>query len=328
MDTVRALVCSAPGQLSLTDVAAPEHHVGHALVKPLRVGICGTDYHIFEGKHPFLQYPRIMGHELAVEILSVPEGGDLKPGDLCTINPYLTCGTCRTCQAGKSNCCENISVLGVHQDGGMAQLLSVPAGNLVKAPGLSADACATVEFLAIGAHAVRRAAPSPGETALVVGAGPIGLGAALFARLSGADVFVSDIDPTRATQVAQLAGVQTATGTSAEAYDCVFDATGNSRAMEASFDYVAAGGRYVMVGVVKDRIAFSDPDFHRREMTLMGSRNATQEDFERVIAAVHAGEVDVDGIITHRTTLANAAADLAKWASSKDGLIKAVIEIG
>ena len=112
----------------------------------------------FQGKHPFLQYPRVMGHELAVEVVDAPEGSDASVGAICVVNPYLSCGCCIACRAGKPNCCVNISVLGVHQDGGMTGLLSVPPGNLVRADGLTVDECATVEFLAIGAHAVRRAA--------------------------------------------------------------------------------------------------------------------------------------------------------------------------
>ena len=163
---------------------------GQVLVRPRRVGICGTDYHIFEGKHPFLQYPRVMGHELAVEVVEAPAGAASRAGEVCVVNPYLSCGACIACRSGKPNCCVRISVLGVHQDGGMAGLLSLPAGNLVRAPGLTPDQCAAVEFLAIGAHAVRRGAVTGRDRVLVVGAGPIGLGVALFARRAGAAVVV------------------------------------------------------------------------------------------------------------------------------------------
>jgi len=329
---VRTLVCRAPGELALETRPSPTPGVGDALVRPRRVGICGTDYHIFEGKHPFLAYPRVMGHELAVEIVSVPEGAPFAPGEICSVNPYLSCGDCRTCQTGKPNCCENILVLGVHRDGGMAELLTLPAGNLLKTGGLLADACAAVEFLAIGAHAVRRGAPAAGSSVLVVGAGPIGLGVALFARLNGAEVVLLDVDARRAQQVAEVAGVrvlpaQGAPGWPRGGFDTVFDATGNLGAMEQSFDHAASGGTYVMVGVIKEQIRFSDPDFHRKELTLFASRNATSEDFERVIAAMRAGDVDVDRIITHRTTLEGGVSGIAGWASHKHGLIKAVISI-
>jgi len=336
---MRAVVCLRPGELALEERPKPARRETDVLVRPRRIGICGTDYHIFEGKHPFLQYPRVMGHELAVETVDVPAGSSIAAGKIYVVNPYLSCGNCIACSRGNPNCCVSISVLGVHQDGGMQELLSVPAGNLVPAEGLTADQCATVEFLAIGAHAVRRGAVSPQDNVLVVGAGPIGLGAALFAKLSGAaKVAVLDSDAARAKSAEAVAAVDAivfdgdakssvAAYTNGIGFDVVFDATGSQVSMQNAFDFVAHGGRLVLVSVVKDQITFSDPDFHRKEMTLLGSRNATSEDFERVIAAIRDGHVPVDRLITHRTNLANAVSDIPVWAVQKAGLIKAVIEI-
>jgi 2-desacetyl-2-hydroxyethyl bacteriochlorophyllide A dehydrogenase len=332
---VNALLCPQPGSLQLVQRPAPQADPEAALVRPRRVGICGTDYHIFEGKHPFLQYPRVMGHELAVEVLQAPTGSHVASGEICVINPYLSCGHCIACRAGKPNCCLTLSVLGVHQDGGMAELLSVRARNLVRADSLSADECATVEFLAIGAHAVRRGSVSDRDSVLVIGAGPIGLGVALFAQLLGASVAVVDREAERSVAAKSIAGVNAILKSSEDwrefthgnGFDVVFDATGNQKSMEKSFEYVAHGGRYVLVGVIKDSITFMDPDFHRKEMTLLGSRNATSEDFERVIAAIRDGHVPVDRLITHRTNLADAVSDIPLWAAQKAGLIKAVIEI-
>lgn len=337
--SINALVCAAPGELKLETRPRPPSSADGVLVRPRRIGICGTDYHIFEGKHPFLQYPRIMGHELAVEVVE-PGNSGLAEGTICVVNPYLSCGTCHACSRGKPNCCTRISVLGVHQDGGMQELIVLPAANLLPAPGLSIDGCATVEFLAIGAHAVRRGAVSSADAVLVIGGGPIGLGAALFAKLAGAaKVALIDRDGERSRSTAAIAGIDSipfddrldaslASYTSGNGFDVVFDATGNQASMQRGFDFVAHGGRYVLVSVVKDQITFSDPDFHRRELTLFGSRNATSEDFARVISAIRDGKVPLDRIITHRTSLANAARDLPVWAHEKQGLIKAMIEIG
>jgi 2-desacetyl-2-hydroxyethyl bacteriochlorophyllide A dehydrogenase len=308
------------------------------LVRPRRVGICGTDYHIFEGKHPFLQYPRVMGHELAVEVVQAPAEARLAPGEVCVVNPYLSCGQCVACLAGKPNCCVNLSVLGVHQDGGMTGLLCVPAANLIRAQGLTVDECAAVEFLAIGAHAVRRGGVTSRDEVLVVGAGPIGLGVALFARLSGAHVAVFDRDLERAAGAQSMLGLTTlpAEGdaldaeralASGDGFDIVFDATGSQQAMEKGFDFVAHGGRYVLVSVIKGSITFLDPDFHRKEMTLFGSRNATSEDFERVMAAMRDRVVPIDRLITHRTSLADALHKIPLWATQKTGLVKALIEV-
>lgn len=335
---MQALVCVEPGKLIVTELAAPKAGPELALVRVHRVGICGTDYHIFEGKHPYLEYPRVMGHELAVEIVELPAGSDLSSGDICVVNPYLSCGHCLACRAGKPNCCAVISVLGVHQDGGMAGLLALPPGNLIPADGLTTDECATVEFLAIGAHAVRRGGVTGSDNALVVGAGPIGLGVALFARRAGASVTVFDVDPQRTATANAIAKVETVAArgdlphaidlmTEGDGFDIVFDATGSQKAMESGFEFVAHGGRYVLVSVVKNSISFSDPDFHRKEMTLLGSRNATSADFEGVIAAIKDGAIPVDRLITHRTSLRGAVRDIPRWAIQKNGLIKALIEI-
>lgn len=335
---METLVCQEPGQLLLEERPAPRRDSEMVLVRARRVGICGTDYHIFQGKHPFLEYPRVMGHELAVEVVEAPPSFDATVGDVYVVNPYISCGRCIACLAGKPNCCVRISVLGVHQDGGMTGLLSVPPQNLVLAEGLTLDECATVEFLAIGAHAVRRGAVTRCDRVLVVGTGPIGLGVVLFARATGALVAVCDHDPERAQTAAVLADVSAIDAendvlaavqefTSGNGFDIVLDATGNRAAMERGFDLVAHGGRYVFVSVVKELITFSDPDFHRKELSLYGSRNAIEEDFERVIAAIRAKQIPIHRLITHRTSLAGALANIPIWANQKRGLIKALIEI-
>jgi 2-desacetyl-2-hydroxyethyl bacteriochlorophyllide A dehydrogenase len=339
MRLVDALVCSAPGSLHVEQRPAPRPADGQALVRPRRIGLCGTDYHIYEGKHPFLEYPRIMGHELAVEVVQTPVSSRFAPGEICIVNPYLSCGECIACRVGKANCCVRLSVLGVHQDGGMMGLLALPEANLIPSRGLTLDECAVVEFLAIGAHAVRRGCVDEGDRVLVVGAGPIGLGVALFASLAGGAVTLLDREADRTALARALLGLQTIPGTGnpvasvreatdGDGYDVVFDATGNRHAMEQSFDFVAHGGRYVLVGVIAETISFQDPDFHRKELTLFASRNATLQDFERVIAAIRSGEVPVGRLITHRTSLAEAVGNIPVWASRKLGLVKAMIEVG
>ena len=339
MNYVDALECSEPGTLRLVRRPAPVRQAGEILVRPRRVGICGTDYHIFEGKHPFLNYPRVMGHELAVEVMEAPEGSDFAAGDIAVVNPYLSCGTCIACRRGKPNCCTRIEVLGVHRDGGMTGMLSLPAANLVRSEGLSLDACAAVEFLAIGAHAVRRARMQTADRVLIVGAGPIGLGAALFAARTGAALTIMDRDPERLSAATTMlgsvssivadaqSGARIAELTAGDGYDIVLDATGNLQSIMAGFSSVAHGGTYVLVSVVKGEISFTDAEFHRREMSLLGSRNATTDDFATVIAAMRAGAIPIEALITHRTSLADAADNLPRWAVQKQGLIKAVIEL-
>ncbi|RUW35886.1 MULTISPECIES: zinc-binding alcohol dehydrogenase family protein [unclassified Mesorhizobium] len=338
---MKAVVCRSPGDLVLEDRAAPgAPPPGWARVAVSHVGICGTDYHIFEGKHPFLAYPRIMGHEVSGTIAERGEGVGLAIGEAVIVNPYLACGKCIACRHGKPNCCLKIEVLGVHRDGAMCDEILVPAQNLYPANGLSLADAAAVEFLAIGAHAVRRSLGAPGQCTLVIGAGPIGLGTALFARIAGLDVSLLDMSTERLGFAESELGFAALDGSKApatdlvrqatggEGFDLVFDATGNTQSVQSAFAHVAHGGTLVLVSVVKDDIAFSDPEFHKREMTLVGSRNALRADFDHVAASIRNGAVPLAKLVTHRTTLAGTPRDLARWAHEKTGLIKAVIEVG
>jgi 2-desacetyl-2-hydroxyethyl bacteriochlorophyllide A dehydrogenase len=308
-------------------------------VRVRRVGVCGTDMHIYQGKHPFLAYPRVMGHELGGEIAWSPPGSALQAGDPVYVIPYLSCGTCVACRKGKTNCCTNIQVLGVHCDGGMAEFLALPEENVVKAEGLSFDELAMVEFLAIGAHAVRRGSPKHGDRVLVVGAGPIGMGVMIFAGLTGATVTALDLREDRLAVCRDKLGVSHTVTlgagdterfsalTGGEFFDVVFDATGNLSAMERGLDFVAHGGSYVLVSIVRDRISFSDPEFHKRETTLLGSRNATREDFDTVMKAFRAGNVPSEALATHSAPLAELPHVLDGWIRPDAGVVKAILSL-
>jgi 2-desacetyl-2-hydroxyethyl bacteriochlorophyllide A dehydrogenase len=336
---MKSVVCQAPGELLMAEGPRPEAQDGEVLLRVRRIGLCGTDMHIFRGTQPFLQYPRVMGHELSGEIVSAPEGSGLAEGDQVYVMPYMSCGHCVACRKGKTNCCANIQVLGVHRDGGMAQYLAVPAQFVFKTEGISLDDAAMLEFLAIGAHAVRRGAVSAGQNVLVVGAGPIGIAAALFARISGAKVTMLDSREDRlafcrsALAIEQTvvvgAGDKEALAelTAGDFFDVVFDATGNVKAMERGLEFVAHGGSYVLVSIVRDRISFSDPEFHKRETTLLGSRNATAGDFRTVLAAIKAGLVPTGLMNTHRTTLDEFIDVLPHWMDPASGVIKAIVEV-
>ncbi len=338
--SIKFVQCLSPGELVFGEQPAPgDPPAGWALIDVAYVGICGTDYHIFEGKHPFLAYPRVMGHEFSGTVAAVNGPSDLKVGQDVIVNPYLACGKCVACRQGKPNCCVAIQVLGVHRDGAMREQILVPIENLLPANGLSLKQAATVEFLAIGAHGVRRSLAGEGKRALVIGGGPIGIGTALFARIAGQDVTVLDLSAERLEFASKKLGFATigANGkpvrevvlerTDGAGFDVVYDATGNSQSMTAAFAHVAHGGVLVMVSVVQDDITFSDPEFHKREMMLIGSRNATRVDFEHVIDSIRTGKIPIDQLITHQTTLHDSPRDIAVWAHQKSGLIKALIDV-
>lgn len=334
MDVV---VCSEPGRLDREQRPAPEPGPDEVLVRVRRVGVCGTDMHIYRGTQPYLSYPRVMGHELSGEVVTAPEGSGFAAGEPVYALPYLSCGECAACRKDRGNCCMRIEVLGVHRDGAMARFITVPSRFLRSADGVSLDAAAMIEFLAIGAHGVRRADVQPGQTALVVGAGPIGIAAALFAKLRGAAVTVIDRREDRLAFCRDRIGVEhivtadqdTAKKlgvlTDGDFYDVVFDATGSPQAMEAGFAYVAHGGTYVLISVVGADITFSDPEFHRRETTLLASRNASPQDFETVIDAMRKGLVPIESLNTHKADLLELPDVMEAWMDPANGVIKAII---
>jgi len=333
---MRAISCAAPGELALVDIERPELKPGWVRVGIRHIGICGTDYHIYEGKHPFLQYPRIMGHELSGVVLDANGATTLAAGDAVVINPYLPCYQCPACLEGKTNCCETLTVIGVHGDGGMAEEITLPEANLYKAEGLSLRDAAMVEFLAIGAHAVRRTELKPGWRVLVVGGGPIGLGVAFFARIAGADVTILDaaadkLDMARGFGfgAASLDQRESAAfkGKMATGFDAVFDATGAIPAMNQAVGYCRNGGALTLVGVVKGTLAWEDPEIHRRELTIRASRNATREDFDHVMNSIRNGSVPTDRLATHATSFDDVPVNLPKWAHERNGLIKAIITL-
>lgn len=332
------IICDTPGTLSAIEREKPTPGPGEALLRIRRIGVCGTDLHIFTGNQPYLSYPRVMGHELAASVEEIPPGSHLAIGDTVSVIPYISCGHCNACLKGRTNCCRNIGVLGVHRDGGMTEYLCVPAEFLVKAEGLSLDQAAMVEFLAIGAHAVARARTRVGETVLIAGAGPIGLAVAVFAKMEGAHVTLIDGRKDRLDFARQHLGItstvllgegdveELSTITDGNFFDTVFDATGNPKAIERGFGFVAHAGIYVLVSIVASHISFSDPEFHKRETTLLGSRNATLADFEHVMDAMRAGHVP-DALITHRMALSEVPDKFAGLTDPAAGVVKAMVEV-
>ncbi|REJ66990.1 MAG: hypothetical protein DWQ31_12635 [Planctomycetota bacterium] len=355
---MKAVLLTEPERFEPIDIDEPaEPGDGEAVVRVHRVGVCGTDVAAFRGKMPLLSYPRILGHELGVEVLAVGSAvTNVRVGDRCSVEPYLDCGDCFACRRGRGNCCERLAVLGVHVDGGLRPRFTVPARKLHPSSQLTLEQLALVETLAIGAHAVRRAALSAEATVAVVGAGPIGLSVAAFAHLAGAHVVAIDRDARRLefcqaalgvpqTLVAESAGRDEASGGDAvrdnadgvaerlrdlldgELPLLVFDATGNPDSMAAAFSLVAPTGRLVFVGLTGAEITFRPAQTHVREMTLLASRNALPADFAEVIAALESGRLNIDPWLTHRTSLDGFIGDFAALADPAQGVIKALVEV-
>lgn len=339
---MKTITLDKPGKFSFGQSAEPAAPApGEALVRVKRVGICGTDINAFRGRHPTLSYPRILGHELAVEVVSVNDANSpLKPGDKCCVEPYFNCGKCIACRANKPNCCVALKTFGVHIDGGMRELIRVPAIKLHRSSKLSLDQLVLVETLGIGAHAVDRANLQHGENVLVIGAGPIGLAVVQFAQLASVNLMVMDVSAARldfckkqfrvqhmiSAQNIEHAFERLKAATNQELPIVVFDATGNVNSMTNSFRLVAHGGRLVLVGLVVGEISFSDPDFHRRELTVLATRNSTPTDFRRIIDLIENGHVDTNPWITHRARAEEMPAMFDSWLKPESKCIKAVVE--
>ncbi len=338
-----AIQLHAPRQLRSIEIPEPlAPKSGESLVAVRRIGICGTDWHSFAGHNPFFEYPRILGHELGVEVLAHgPDADEAAPesGACCSLEPYLNNPESPASRVGRTNCCEDLKVLGVHTDGGMCPRLVVPTRKLHPSPTLSIDALALVETLCIGAHACERAVIQPDDRILVIGAGPIGLSAYQFAQLECENVVLMDVSEARLAfcqdrlSISKTIHLRTDLDLERKvsqvlngAPTIIMDATGNTKSMEATFNLAANGGRIVFLGIVQGNIGFSDPNFHRKELTLLASRNAPPSTFLNVIAALESGRVATEPWITHRMKLADVPDELPPLEGS-DQLLKAMVEV-
>lgn len=341
---MKAIQLEKPQSFRPLDLAEPASPgPGEALLRIHRIGICGTDYGGFLGKMPFYSYPRIPGHELGVEVLAVGEGvTNVQPGDRCSVEPYINCQRCYSCRRGLTNCCEHHQTLGVMCDGGMCERMLLPARKLHVSRSLSYEQLALVETLAIGCHAVDRAKVQAGENVLIIGAGPIGLSAVEFVKVAGAKTIVLDINEARlafcknrmrvdATIVAKGDGselVALESLTNGQRADVVIDATGSNKSMSHALNYCAFGGRLVYVGITQQELSFPQaPAMHRRELTLLGSRNALSRDFARIVRLIEDGTIDTGPWITHRARFDDMIAEFPTWLKPETGVIKAMVSL-
>ena len=339
---MKALCLEAPKQWKRLDIPGPDQPAaGEALVRVHNVGICGTDLSGYLGKMPFFSYPRIPGHELGVEVLEVGAGvTNVRPGDRCSVEPYINCQKCYACLRGHTNCCEKHQTLGVHCDGGLRPRFLVPARKLHISRTLTFEQLALVETLAIGCHAVNRSGLESNESCLIIGAGPIGLATLEFVKLTGAKTIMLDMNEARLEFCRRVMGVQHTIQlsdkleqklrdlTDGRLPDVVIDATGNSGSMSNAFGLITHAGRLVFVGITTEEVHFRHPVFHKPEGTLLCSRNALSADFSRIIALIEEGRIDTGPWITHRTAFDELIDVFPSYTRPESGVIKAVVEVG
>ena len=336
---INVLVCSAPGLFSYEEKLIPKLLNGQVLVQVKRVGICGTDLHAYKGTQPYFNYPRILGHEIA-GIIKDHNGSILcNNEDQVSILPYFNCGHCIACKNGRENCCVDLKVFGVHIDGGMCEYIVVPEQSIVKEAKLNLDALAMIEPFSIGAHGMRKAEIKKNENILIIGAGAIGLGAMEYASINGANVIAMEMDNTRLNFARNKLNIKHTINpleengfdklksiTQNEMPTIVVDATGNQKAINSGLQYLAHGGKYILIGLQKGELIFSHPEFHKRETTLMSSRNANRLDFEWVIEHMKNGQIKPEHYISHRYQFKDLKNVFASFYEPGANIIKIMIE--
>lgn len=340
---MRAIRLEQPKQFQRVEIDEPGNPgEGEVLVRTHRMGICGSDVSGYLGKMPFFKYPRIPGHELGVEVLEVGAGiHNVRPGDRCSVEPYMNCGLCYACRRGRGNCCQKLDVIGVMVDGGLRERFLIRADKLHPSGKLNYDQLALVETLAIGCHACDRGESRQGDHVLIIGAGPIGLATLEFVRLTGATITVMDMVAERLEFCRRMYGVghtvqfqgdssdieQLRSITNGDMYAVVVDATGSNKSMSACVGYAAHTGVVVYVGITTQEISIPHPMLHRPELTVKGSRNALPADFPRIISLIEDGTIDTTRWITHRTSFDTVIDDFDRLSRPESGVIKAIIDV-
>jgi Threonine dehydrogenase and related Zn-dependent dehydrogenases len=339
---MKALFITAPGKTEIREIARPEPGRGEVRVRVRYLGYCGSDLNTFRGLNPLVSYPRVPGHEVAGVIDAVgPEVPDaFAPGVPVLLVPYTSCGTCSACRKGRPNACRNNQTLGVQRDGALAEQVVVPVAKLLTSRHLSLRDMVLVEPLSVGWHAARRGRVATDETVVVFGCGMVGLGAIASAAAAGARVVAVDVDDGKLAIGRAAGAVVTINSTTEDLHqllqaltenhgpDLLIEGVGLPATYRACVEEVCFAGRVVYVGYAKESVEYATKNFVMKEIDIMGSRNATPDDFRGVIAYLEAGRFPVDAVITHVVPFAEAGAALAMWANNSKTVTKIVVDFG
>lgn len=311
-ETVKAIKFEEPWKVQCIDIEKPEPKEGQALIKVRAAGICGSDIGAFRGTNPLVSFPRIIGHEIVGEVLSIPEDNarGIKAGDRVIVDPYLYCGTCYPCSVGRTNCCTDLKVLGVHVEGGMAEYMTHPADMLWKLPDdMPWDIAPMAEPLTIALHGIHRGELAAGEHVAIIGAGPIGLLAAMAALAYGAEPIVIDVVDER-LEFARELGVRYTINSAAQDVvqkvseytkgrmaELVMECSGANAAVRSTLDIVSNAGGITLTGWPKKETPLPTDAITRKEVDIRGARTSANE-FEEAIDLIYTGKVDVRKILT------------------------------
>lgn len=340
---MRALVLEAPGKARIAEVPHPgQPAAGEVLLRIRVVGMCGSDLSTYTGQNPLVSYPRTPGHEIAATIEEVGAGvpAELAVGLAVTVVPYSSCGVCASCRRRRPNACRNNQTLGVQRNGALTDYLRVPWQKLKAAPGLPLRTLSMVEPLTVGTHAARRGRVEAGDSVLVLGCGMVGLGAIAAAAFRGARVTAMDQDAAK-LDLARRAGAEHGLDArtahagnlierlhGGEGPDVVIEAVGSPQTFRMAVECVAFTGRVVYIGYTKEPVTYESRLFVQKELDIVGSRNATEADFDEVIAMLQAGKFPVDEVVGLTVPLEEAGIALDRWIANPASTRKILVDVG
>ena len=315
---MKTLQIVQPGVIRLTDTPEPAPGPGEIKVKIHYAGFCGSDLNTFRGANAMVSYPRIPGHEIgaSIEALGSDVPDNFKPGQIVTLNPYTSCGKCASCRRGRPNACENNETLGVQRDGAMKEFICVPWQKVIPCGQVPLKYTALIEPMSVGFHAANRGRITKDDVVMVIGCGMVGLGALVSAVQRGATVIAADIDPVK-LELARKLGAAYAYNSSTEWEglpdpDVVIEAVGSVPTYRMAVERVAFTGRIVCIGYAKTGVSLPTSLFVKKELDIMGSRNATPEDFSDVISYLSSG-VDADAFVSDIIDPKDAQDAMEKW---------------
>ena len=329
-----------PYEFEERDVEIPILKKGELLVQIKNIGICGTDIHAFHGNQPYFSYPRVLGHELSGIIVDAKIDNNSLLGKPVSVLPYLSCGKCNSCVRGKTNCCSQLKVMGVHVDGGFCDYISIPEDNImVGREETDLEHLSMVEPLSISYHGIMRADILENDWVIIFGAGPIGMGAILFAKSKTDKIILIDINQNRITYCKSILGIEHSFNgndetlleqikelTNGHFADIVIDATGNKKSIQQQLTFLGHGGKWILIGLQREDLHINHPEFHKREATLMSSRNATKHDFEQVMNKIDKKEIDPVLLITNTLDFKEVVNSFSTFIGDQS-LIKGIIKV-
>jgi L-iditol 2-dehydrogenase len=310
-------IMTEPGKIEFRDIKRPEIGSDEILMQTKRIGVCGSDIHVFHGLHPYTSYPIVQGHEVSGVVAAVGENVEgFSVGDKITFTPQVTCGECYPCQHDMYHICETLKVMGFQTDGSGQEYFPLPAWNAIKlSDDFSLDHAALIEPIAVAVHALQRGGEVRGKKVLVLGAGTIGNLTAQTAKALGAEsVMITDISEYK-LEKAKACGIDfvinsaeddltqaVATDFGPTKADMILECVGVQQTVDQAVENARKGTTIVIVGVFGDKPTVDLGLVQDRELSLVGTLMYKKEDFEKAVELISEGKMCLDDLVTHRFT--------------------------